>query len=316
MRAHQNGIALALVTLCTACGGGSPPDAGGNSLSASTQTPSEGSLLFWSGFESDISVGDARDCYDTGCWQDLLGTDSSTGFAWPPSIGGGAGQFQTRSGVASTPSTLSDYMVNDIQTVTGRTGAPTLALHSVIKQNPCTGTAGQGFCSTQDPYLLQPLSEPGDLYISFWRKFDPTLLQKLVNTWHVLFEWKSAGDYRVVVGAVTYSGTPAWQITADNDANGGLPYQQFWRVDNTSVPVPVADWFKFEVFWHRSAGSDGRVWMAVNGQPILDKFGSNIGVNNNPIDRIFLTQLYSGGSYPLEQWTDDVQIWSGFPTAK
>ena len=80
--------------------------------------------------------------------------------------------------------------------------------------------------------------------------------------------------------------------------------------------MPIGQWFKFEVFWHRSKGSDGRVWMAVNGQKLIDRFGPNIGVNGNPIDRIFLTQLYSAATYPLEQWTDDVQIWSSFPVAK
>jgi hypothetical protein len=79
--------------------------------------------------------------------------------------------------------------------------------------------------------------------------------------------------------------------------------------------VPFGRWFKFEAFWRRSAGDDGRVWMALDGRKIVDKLGPNIGINNDPIDRIFLMQLYSGASYPLEQWTDDVQIWSGFPRA-
>jgi hypothetical protein len=56
--------------------------------------------------------------------------------------------------------------------------------------------------------------------------------------------------------------------------------------------------------------------MAVDGQKLVDKLGPNMGVRRAPIDRIFLTQLYSGASYPLSQWTDDVQIWSGFPTAQ
>jgi len=81
------------------------------------------------------------------------------------------------------------------------------------------------------------------------------------------------------------------------------------------VAVPIGEWFKFEVFWHRSTGSDGRVWMAVNGQKLVDKFGPNIGVNGSPIDRIFL-EFYSAATYPLEQWTDDVQFWSSFPAAK
>ena len=279
-------------------------------------TPAPARLLFWSGFEKGVSVGEPRDCYASGCWQDLAGTDSVSGFSWPPRIAGGTGAFQMLADTASTPSTIADYIVNDIQTVTGRTGAPTRALHTLIKQNGCTGTAPQGKCATQGPYQLRPAREPGDLYISFWRKLDPMLMQKLGKSWHVLFEWKTAGDYRVIASIVTYAGTPALQIMADNNANGGLPREEFWRVTNRSVRVPLGQWFKFEVFWHRSAGDDGRIWMALDGRKIVDQLGPNIGVNNAPIDRIFLTQLYSGGSYPLEQWTDDVQIWSGFPSAR
>src|SRR5262245_11181430 len=160
-------------------------------------------LLFWSGFEEGVSVGAPRDCYESGCWQDLVGSDGS-GFAWPPRIGGGGGKFQVRSGTKSMPSaaTISDYIVNEIQTVTGRTGAPTRAHHVVITKTGCTGAGGTASqngtpCSAQNPYLLQPTSEPGDLYISFWRKLDPALAQKLINGWHVVFEWKSTGDYRI-----------------------------------------------------------------------------------------------------------------------
>jgi hypothetical protein len=284
----------------------------GNRVRAAPQ-----SLLFWSGFEGDVSVGAPYSCYTKGCWQDLRGTDSMSGFSWPPRIKGGSASFQVRSGTLSMPWTISDYIVNEIQTVTGRTGAPTRAHYSLMKQTGCTGTASQETtkCSAQDPYLVRPAQEPGDLYISFWRKLQPDLLQKLVNSWYVVFEWKTTGDYRVISQIVTYGGTPYWEIRADNNA-GDLPYQEFWRVNNRAVRVPIGEWFKFEVFWHRSKDSDGRVWMAVNGQKLADKFGPNIGVNDNPIDRIMILQLYSGASYPLEQWTDDVQIWSAFPSAK
>jgi len=223
-----------------------------------------------------------------------------------------------RSGVPSTTSNISNYIVNSIQTVTGRSGAATRVHSALMKQTGCTGTSSQASstCSAQDPYLVRPGAEPGDLYISFWRKLDPALLQRLVNSWHVVFEWKTAGDYRVIAQVVTYGGRPYWEIRADNAANGGLPEQEFWRVNNQSVAVPMGQWFKFEVFWHRSGGGDGRVWMAVNGQTIVDKLGPNVGVNGAPIDRIMFMQLYSGASYPLQQWTDDVQIWKGFPSAK
>jgi hypothetical protein len=297
-----------------------PGNGGGTSAAGGATTTKPASLLFWSGFEDGVSLGAPRNCYSAGCWQDLLGTDSTSGFSWPPRIGGGGGQFQVRSGTGSAPSdkTISDYIVNEIQTVDGPKGTPTRVLHSQLKQTGCTGTASQGStsCSAQDPYLLQPTREPGDMYISFWRKIDPTLAQKLKNGWHVVFEWKSTGDYRVIAQIVNYGGTPYWEIRADNVASGDLAYQEFWRVRQKTVPVPLGEWFKFEVFWHRSKGSDGRVWVAVNGQTLVDKFGSNIGVKGNPINRIFLTQLYSAASYPLEQWTDDVQIWSGFPIAE
>jgi hypothetical protein len=277
-------------------------------------------LLFWSGFEgNDLAVGEPRDCYNAGCWQDLVGTDSVTGFSWPPRIAGGKAAFQMRSGAAAIPDTISDYVVNEIETVIGRTGRPTRALHTRMKQTGCTGTESQArtSCSAQVPYLVRPGREPGDLYISFWRKLQPDLLEKLVKSWHVVFEWKSAGDYRLIAQIVNYGGArPYWEIRADNVANGGLPQQEFWRVNNRSVAVPIGEWFKFEVFWHRSDGPDGRVWMAVDGQKLVDKSGPNMGVNNAPIDRIMFMQLYSGASYPLSQWTDDVQIWSGFPRAR
>jgi Bacterial Ig domain len=294
----------------------STPPAGGGGT-----TTKPANMLFWSGFESGVSVGAPRNCYEAGCWQDLLGTDSATGFSWPPKIGGGTSQFQIRSGANTNPTltTIPSNIVNEIQTVTGRTGAPTRALSSLIKRQ-CIGTGSQNNslgCSAQDSYLIQPTREPGDLYISFWRKLPPDLLEKLIDGWHVVFAWKTTGDYRVIVQIVNFGGvTPYWDIRGDNDANGGLPKQEFWRVNNQTVPVPIGEWFKFEVFWHRSEGADGRVWMAVNGQKIVDKLGSNIGVNGNAIDRIFLMQLYTAASYPIEQWTNDIQIWSAFPIAK
>lgn len=289
-------------------------------LSSSTglgATPSRpASLLFWSGFEHGVALGSVYNCYPKGCYQDLRGTDSQTGDRWPPKIAASA-KFQVRSGMQTTDVSIHDWIINEIQTVSGRNGEPTRAHFSLIKQNPCTGSAGQRGCSTQNAYLIRPVTD-GDLYVSFWRKLQPDLLQKFerTNAWHVVFEWKSSGDYRVIAQIVNYGGKPYWEIRADNVANGGLPKEEFWRVNNKKVRVPIGEWFKYEVFWHRSSGSDGRIWMGVDGQKIADQYGPNIGVNQDSIDRIFLLQLYSGAAYPIYQWTDDVQIWSGFPVAK
>jgi hypothetical protein len=68
-----------------------------------------------------------------------------------------------------------------------------------------------------------------------------------------------------------------------------------------------------EVFWHRGGESDGRVWMAINGEVVVNRHVDLIRGNPKPINRIFVHQLYTGGRYPAFQWVDDLQIWSDFP---
>ena len=54
---------------------------------------------------------------------------------------------------------------------------------------------------------------------------------------------------------------------------------------------------------------------AVNGTVIADRVASTMGPNGSRIDRIMMNQLYSGSTYPIYQWVDDVQVWSTFPSA-
>jgi len=286
-----------------------------------TLPPGPPKLLFSSGFEGSTALGAPGDCYGRGCWQNILGIDSSTGFPWPPNIwGGGPTRLQLIADAPVDATSVGNYMFNEIQTVTGHNGTPTRALYQRMSQSGCCGTNPQGGHPAQDAFTLQPVGEKSDLYISYWLKYQPDLAQSLVPpNWRVLFEWKTTSDYRVIVSAVTWGldangvNVPlSWEIIGDNVA-GSLPQKRFWDVYNTAVPVPVGEWFKFEVFWHRSAGSDGRVWMAVNGKVIVDHYGPNMGVNKAPIDRIMMPNLYSGGAYPIYQWVDDVQIWDGFP---
>ena len=300
------------------------------------QTNLPANLLFWSGFEGATAIGAPFDCYGTGCWQKLTSTDSSTSFTWPPSVwGGNDGRFQLLVQAQVDATTVSTYMVNQMQSGAGRNS--TRALYSEIKKSGCCGTNPQGGGATQDPYMLRPSSEPpgaaGNLYISYWLKFQPNLSDLMVAAsypWRVFFEWKTSGDYRVIASIkrdpYINGGDLFWSIQGDNIANGGLPAQVFWRITHTATLVPVNQWFKFEVFWHRSGdynNNGGRVWMAVNGQVIADASSvtlptqntSMMGVNLFPIDRIMINQLYSSTSYPIFQWLDDLQIWQDFPTA-
>ena len=293
-----------------------------------TASPVQGSAtrLFGSGFEGATVLLAPSDFYGTGGWQNIVGLDNLTGFTWPPVIwGGGSTHFQLLADASVNALTIGDYMVNQIQTVTGHDGNPTRALYSEMKQSGCCGTASQGGHPAQDPFMIQPLGETSDLYVSYWLKHQPNLanLMEVGNAtsgwnWRVVFEWKTAGDYRVIASIKRdpyfNGGNLYWNIIGDNEANGGLAYQKFWEVNNTQVPVAAGQWMKFEVYWHRSTGNDGRVWMAVNGQVIIDRLGPNVGVNNAPINRIMMPNLYASTAYPIYQWVDDVQIWDGFPT--
>jgi hypothetical protein len=73
-----------------------------------------------------------------------------------------------------------------------------------------------------------------------------------------------------------------------------------------------------EVFLHRSHGEDGRFWMAIDGQVLWDRWGSNYGAHNRRINRVALAALYGGiadGEHSVYQWIDDLEVWDGFPCA-
>jgi len=307
-------------------------------------------LLFRSGFEPDMSLQAVTqaDCWSGGCRQyfEPGRADQSTGFTWPPTIwGGSTAGFLLLADTATDAASIHEQMFNQIVTVTGHDGTPTRALYSQVTRSGCCGMDPQGSGATQGDFGIEPASEPagvaGDLYLSYWLKLQDGL-EKLMQVgnpvggwyWRSPFEWKTAGDYRVTVhirrDPAVSGGALFWRLIGDNEANGGLPYKIFWNVVNTSVAVPVGEWFKFEVFWHRSLGSDGRVWVAIQcvGQPrevIFDRFGSNMGSPNpsdaeygfpdspRPINRILLP-LYSGTAYPVYQWIDDLEIRTGIPS--
>jgi hypothetical protein len=281
--------------------------------------------------------------WGTGGWTDIIGTDGSTGFTWPPNIwGGGGGRFLFLTDPLVVSATnIGSYMFNQIQTVTGPKGNQTRALYQEISQN-VNGTEPMGTSPTTNLFNILPNGETSDLYVSYWVKLQPDLVEKMNNlpagpgidnggTWRAFFAFKTGtqkpvtgplndpvnnGDYRVEVYVLTFGGgTPYWQVIADNNAGGGAPLVNNWVVQNRTVPVPVGAWFKFEIFWHRSNGADGRVWVAVNGNVICDRSGPNMGALYLPINRISMSTVYTGSRMPVYQWIDDLEIWDGFPPA-
>jgi hypothetical protein len=316
----RNVAAVVLILAALFAGGrgeGAASDGVLHGNSGTTTSSGVATLLFSSGFESATTL-DTPISYGNGARQYLSGTDSTTGFNWTNKVWGGDFSFNliVNRPINGTP--LSFYMHNEIQNVTGHDGKPTQALYMEI--------TNQGGSFIQDELTLEPPSEQGDMYVSFWLKLQPDLLTSVMTpqNWFMVFEWKTGGptteDYRMKAeidswgdgcGGVKPNGPMFWRVTADNNYTNG--YQEYWHVDNCGYAIPVDQWFKFEVFWHRSHSSDGRFWMAVDGHIICDRYEANYGVSNDPIDRIFLPNLYTNGPYPVYWWVDNLQIWDGFP---
>ncbi len=300
--------------------------------------PSGAKLLFRSGFDGgSLSLLPPANCWGTGCWQDLVGLDSLTNFSWPGDVWGGGGKLLMLSSPVSTnAATMGDYMFNRLERVTAHDGRDSTALFQQITKN-ANGTASMGTSPMQNEFVFMPKRESGDMYVSYWMKLQPDLVEKMNNlpagpgiagggTWRAIFALKTGGqttwgeaadngDYRIEAYVMTYGGgQPYWVLLGDANAGGGAPVVNEWRVENRNVRVPVGEWFKFEIFWHRSAGADGRVWMAIDGQVVADRRGANMGAWNMPINRVMAPLLYSGSAMPVYQWVDEVEVWDGFPS--
>ncbi len=261
-------------------------------------------LLFAAGF-AGVSLGQPQ-----GGWQTLFGG------GWPPDIWGGGAALQVLTGLPDEGPALSEYIQNEIRSMPGRGGAETSALCQIVRRF--------GTDVTQVPLLLTPAREEGDLYTSAWIYLQPDLAAQLDNrrapdgartNWRAFWSFKSAGDYRLGVSiAKDAGGNPYWTAQGDNNANGGLPRAVFWRQENRRVPVPAGRWTHVETFTHRSADGEGRFWIAVDGQTLFDRRGPNIGVARAPINRVFLSTVYTNGTTPAWQCVDKVAIYQGMPS--
>ena len=301
---------------------GTPPPSPGPGTLPPAGTPN---LLFATGFDGvQVLPVDPADCYfdpaatsnGYGCWQYIGGTDSKTGFTFPIKLfGGNTSHFQLLSmgpGVSSGAAAavkVNQEFDNHIETVTGHDGQSTNALYQSI-QRSYDGTSNYK-CCTQDHYITPVGSAEGDLYVRFWLKLQP------YNGfgWRTFSEIKTHGDWRFSFGSMTWPAgpNPTFYISTDNVGDGGLPWVNFWSIYTPPYLTPFNQWFKIEWFVHRSQGNDGRVWGAINGTLIADKYGPNYGIWNAGMDRLFAPSLYNDGSHPQYQWVDDFEIWSAFP---
>ncbi len=294
-------FALIIVVLSLSCSSytdaadGATPDV----YSANTAN-----LLFQSGFEKGVYLGDLYNDEGATWFQDIKGSDYEN-FFWPINLWRTTGTFQV---LVDSWNDSREFIHNEIVTVKGHSGNSSRVMQSTILKDQHEWT--------QDPYIFLDAVEDGDLYISYWLRFPDNIGEVLGDGtdddgWCTFFEWKTSGDYRTAVYVYVEEGIPYWYVHGDNVAKDNYGrYREYWAIENRSIPVPEDEWFKVEFFWHRSRENDGRFWWAVNGDVIADYHGPN--KRKKPIDRIMLFTTYSG-KYPLTQWVDDIEIWDGFP---
>jgi hypothetical protein len=292
---------------------------------------------------SGASVGAPVECTTNGaneknCWADVDGEDAS-GFDWPLKLWGAHGRFQLISRDPDSYANILNHVKAEVLHLAvdqGRTGI-TDALHQEVLQDGDTGTP-----QIPDMIPLKDSNQPqGDLYARFWIKLQGDLKTKLTNSWRMPFQFKTAQRYRLSLFIDTWNTsdpqyvcappvtdhTPHWRLQADSWAavEGGDTYwQKCNAADTPATAVPIGAWFKLEIFFHRTNGSSpGRIWVAMNGTTLFDEHPTD-GLNGHvadgsqtllveKIDRLMLPQLYAGGSYPQEQWVDDLELWDGFP---
>ncbi|QOJ24008.1 MAG: hypothetical protein HRU78_10425 [Gammaproteobacteria bacterium] len=282
-------------------------------------------LLFRSNLGSGISLGPLYNFSATGAWQAIIGTDKETGYSWPVSaLGSNFSGIQLITAGSITPSTIGDHITNEIRSVTGPNGEIVNELFQQVKIKGVTGTGG-----AQAPLLINrpwKMGDVNDLYITYWFKYQADLESQLDITvptanWRTQFAFKTGGyldtwrgDYRITVYVMKGSDKKLyWTTKGDNVANGPFTPIDYWVETNRIVPVPIDKWAKFEVYWHRSSGSNGRFWAAVNGEVIVNHYGSNMGDYNLPITRIFVSNPYSGGRASVENHITGLEIWDDFP---
>lgn len=125
----------------------------------------------------------------------------------------------------------------------------------------------------------------------------------------------SVGDAKLYLEAQFQEHNPGWQ-----DASWG-------RVKNTTVALPIAQWFTVEIYIKQGIGNNGRFLMTLNGNTVFDQTGTNVSSlfaaqgtqpdgqeSWNPMKMyceksvIDLFKNASGGAKPMKIYWDDIEI--------
>lgn len=290
----------------------------------------EAKLLFKSGFEEGVVL--TPPILRFGQWrQELRGGDQ--GYSWNSALPGAPTDFQylVSDGDAADVTQLQRFVETRIDTVPGHDGKSTRSLYQAMRAD---GSIGR----TQNDFILFNLANPESGYVRYWIRLQPNLLDLMRDEgdWRVLFEWKEAPSsapptgldfqYRWLVMISRRKPDKespvdglAWKLEGDaiapDQAAKGTPWTDEWTIWNRQVPVPLGEWFSFEVSWKLAMGDEGRVLVKANGRVIAERRGRT--QQEWPRGKLYTFMTYTattvvarGESY---QWVDDFELWSEEP---
>lgn len=283
------------------------------------------------------------------CWQRFTGTDPVTGFAYPSFsplfayAGGvieGFGMYAIDQyfGMGNPGSQAGYDAVIGVTTESNVVNGKTV---STIKTNHYNHVQNDFQSGVQSHFILyRNTSATGfiDLdtcNIDTWIRI-PSQATLLNSTYkfRVIHDYKTSGDFRYTVTLIYADATDAAafgvavgtigvMVTADNSANGGLPFTEFIRMKSYSVSIPT-DFFKSTIYFNRATSysdtTSGRFIYRINDQTVFDInpntiaqynidhpaactgnsiptncINRHMGINGNPLQRLFLVSNYFGG---------------------
>jgi len=257
-----------------------------------------------------------------------------------------------------TSGTISHYLNVKIEHVAGHGGPPSDVLHQTIINPGETGNLTPQVPYVIHPG--NQFDQQHDLFLRFWLEYpsglDGTMPDGQHSWWQMPFQIRTVDKdnptpLRVSLFAAntpTHDGKHCdespnhpndppqgqwhWLIQGDDGAvdtspvdpttgEPTTPETPYWELCNSTAAVPMGQWFKVEIYFHRatSESATGRVWVAIAGREVLD-YTVPAGTPDHGmydkgirVDRIMLPQMYGGAYWPREQYVDDLEIWNGFP---
>ena len=286
-------------------------------------------LLFKSGFEDTVKLSDPVAV--SGQWyQYFIGQDLSSGYNWPQDLP----TNDTLDGywTFKVPDTevLDSFARVAIDTVIGHDGNTTRAAYMELRDYDGSNFGNTMAGHVRCEYRLNVDSTRKQYYMKYWMKVQDNMYTDIMpygsNRWRIIMEWFETGDghsdYRWSLknrcGLFATDSTSSFVSLANQYQM--TPFGGF--ITDTALNqlklLPVNDWFKVETFWRQALDSTGHIWIAIDGDTLIDYKGRNMNdsfpsrMSNWQIMKLY-TDTVSMDQGLVYQWIDDVEIWDTVP---